>query len=565
MRTAAALIAMLGLAAPAFAQEAGEATVAWIKERAIPILTPEAGRGFEDLELLKKLVGDARIVSLGESTHGSREIFQMKHRLVEFLASEMGFTIFSIEANLPEAYRLNDYVLGGKGDPDELIAGMHFWTWNTHEVKAMVEWMRRFNAAGKGRIEFTGFDMQFPDLAMDEVLNVLDGADEKLAALAEKAYASGRAATDREFGVVTGRFPVIDARGRRLRFRGWIRTEEVTGFAGLWWRCDDANGKVLAFDNMAGQKIGGTRDWQSYSLELEIPKETETIHFGVLMPGTGTAWFDGLEVLLDGKKYESPGEFDFDFESDVLVGLRFPERRAYTADLDPAEAKTGKKSLRLKSKDVAVAPEAAKKAWTDCQDVYKAIVAARADLLKKKPAKDVEWAIVNARLAASAMGLRFNQGNRDAEMAFNVEWILERNPGAKIVLWAHNAHVARLPYMMGRYLDRKFGKSHLPIGFATTRGEYQAVGRKVLGRHPLQEPPADSYEAAFRKTGVPRFILDLRAVDPESPGPGWLARTRPFRSIGSMAMDDQFSDHNLHSIFDAVIYLEETTAARPLR
>src|SRR5688572_1581127 len=238
MRTATALIGTLCLAASAFAQEAGEATVAWIKERAIPIVTPVAGRGFEDLEPIKKLIGDARIVSLGESTHGSREIFQMKHRLVEFLASEMGFTIFSIEANLPEAYRVNNYVLGGKGDPDELIAGMHFWTWNTQEVKALVEWMRRFNAAGQGKIEFTGFDMQFPDLAMDEVLEVLDGADEKLAALAEKAYSSGRAATDREFGVVTGRFPIIDGRGRRLHLRGWIRTEEVTGFAGLWWRCD---------------------------------------------------------------------------------------------------------------------------------------------------------------------------------------------------------------------------------------------------------------------------------------------------------------------------------------
>jgi erythromycin esterase-like protein len=67
------------------------------------------------------MIGEARIVSLGEATHGSREFFQLKHRMLEFLASEMGFSIFSIEANLPETYRMNDYVLEGKGDPAQLL------------------------------------------------------------------------------------------------------------------------------------------------------------------------------------------------------------------------------------------------------------------------------------------------------------------------------------------------------------------------------------------------------------------------------------------------------------
>jgi hypothetical protein len=71
--------------------------------------------------------------------------------MLEFLATEMGFTIFSIEANMPEAYRLNDYVLNGNGDPAKLIKGMYFWTWDTQEVLDMVLWMREFNKSGKGR------------------------------------------------------------------------------------------------------------------------------------------------------------------------------------------------------------------------------------------------------------------------------------------------------------------------------------------------------------------------------------------------------------------------------
>lgn len=66
---------------------------------------------------------------------------------------------------MPEAYRLNDYVLNGKGDPAQLIHGMYFWTGDTQEVLDMVLWMREFNKSGKGRVQFTGFDMQTPDVA----------------------------------------------------------------------------------------------------------------------------------------------------------------------------------------------------------------------------------------------------------------------------------------------------------------------------------------------------------------------------------------------------------------
>src|SRR5258706_6709840 len=143
--------------------------IEWMRANAVRLATPEAGHGFADMQPLKKIVGDARIVALGEATHGTREFFQLKHRMLEFLATEMGFAIFSIEANMPEAYRLNDYVLNGNGDPKQLLKGMYFWTWDTEEVLSMILWMREFNKSGKGRVEFTGFDMQTPTVALEIV------------------------------------------------------------------------------------------------------------------------------------------------------------------------------------------------------------------------------------------------------------------------------------------------------------------------------------------------------------------------------------------------------------
>jgi erythromycin esterase len=102
-----------------------------------PLKTVEAGRGFADMEPLTKIVGNARIVALGEATHGTREFFRLKPRMIEFLATRMGFTILLIEANMPEAYRLNDYVVNGKGDPAHLLKGMYFWTWDTKKVLDM--------------------------------------------------------------------------------------------------------------------------------------------------------------------------------------------------------------------------------------------------------------------------------------------------------------------------------------------------------------------------------------------------------------------------------------------
>jgi len=139
---------------------ANKKELSWLKENCIKIKTVQAENGFEDLQPLKKMIGNARIVGLGENTHGTSEIFKMKHRLVEFLYKEMGFTVFSIEANMPEAYKLNDYVQNGIGNSKNLLKGMYFWTWNTQEVLDMIEWMRKINNTEKAKIQFTGFDMQ---------------------------------------------------------------------------------------------------------------------------------------------------------------------------------------------------------------------------------------------------------------------------------------------------------------------------------------------------------------------------------------------------------------------
>lgn len=133
--------------------------LAWLKSNCVKLATSEPKTGFQDLQFLKDEIGNSRIVGLGEFSHGSSEVFKMKHRLVEFLVSEMGFNIFSIEENMPETFLINDYVVKGKGNPEELLQnGSQIW--NNKEILDLLQWMQKYNTNEKTKIQYFGFDMQ---------------------------------------------------------------------------------------------------------------------------------------------------------------------------------------------------------------------------------------------------------------------------------------------------------------------------------------------------------------------------------------------------------------------
>lgn len=586
----AAQPAAQGPAADAHGDETS-AAAKWVRERAVVLDADEAGSGFEDLAPLKQMVGGARIVSLGEPTHGTRECFQMKHRLLEFLASEMGFTIFSIEASLPEAFRLNEYVLQGRGDPAELIRGMHFWTWSTQEVLAMVEWMRAFNErrGDRGPVRFTGFDMQYTEAAMQNVRtfvavhdeNMLAEIDAAWAKVAEAERAQAAAAGGSPFAVATGSFPAGAARGKRVRFSGFLKTEGVGGagmggggFAALWWRADGPDGEVLAFDNMQDRGPRGDTGWAHYAIELDVPEATVNISYGLILNGSGTAWFDGLKVELDGKEHDGGGAVD----GGIDLGFESPRKRGLAAMVMGAEAALdreqfieGEQSLRLtrnaamaQAGGAAGAGQAARtlnESLRAAQDVIRRLEAAREKLATAGGKEQAEWAIRNARVVLQALQAKLDPSRRDPSMAENVAWILEQHPGARIVLWSHNAHASMNPGWMGSFLEQKFGDEHITIGFATAEGAYTAVGPNGLTAYPLHEPPAQSVEAILNAAGPDRFILDLRGAEAGTDASGWVLQERPCRMIGALAMEEQFHPDMVGRAFDLLIFQRRTSAA----
>jgi erythromycin esterase len=77
--------------------------IGWLTRNALPLSSLSAGAPTTDLQPLKSVLDGVRIVGLGEATHGTREFFQLKHRLLEFLVTEMGFSALAMEASASAA------------------------------------------------------------------------------------------------------------------------------------------------------------------------------------------------------------------------------------------------------------------------------------------------------------------------------------------------------------------------------------------------------------------------------------------------------------------------------
>jgi len=83
--------------------------------------------------------------------------------------------------------------------------------------------------------------------------------------------------------------------GKRLKMSGYVKTEKVEGWVGLWMRVDGTN-TMLSFDNMGNRPIKGTTNWKKYSIVLDVPDNSTGIFYGILLDGKGQAWIDGVQL-----------------------------------------------------------------------------------------------------------------------------------------------------------------------------------------------------------------------------------------------------------------------------
>ncbi|NJK31581.1 MAG: erythromycin esterase family protein [Deltaproteobacteria bacterium] len=148
-----------------------------------------------DYDDLLELVGDARLVLLGEASHGTHEFYQARAQISKRLISEKGFDAVAVEADWPDALRVSRYVRGESEDRTPNAALSDFrrfptWMWRNHEIEAFVAWLREYDAARPHaqRVGFYGIDLYSLFRSIEVVLEYLDQTDREAAARARARY-----------------------------------------------------------------------------------------------------------------------------------------------------------------------------------------------------------------------------------------------------------------------------------------------------------------------------------------------------------------------------------------
>lgn len=168
-----------------------EAAVQAIRAAAVPL---DGGEG--DWDALLEMIGDAPLVLLGEASHGTHEFYRARAQITRRLITEKGFTAVAVEADWPDAYRVNRYVRGAGTDSsaEEALAGFQRfpqWMWRNDDVVQLVDWLRAHNdglPADAARAGFYGVDLYSMFRSIQAVIEYLEGVDPEAAVRARQRY-----------------------------------------------------------------------------------------------------------------------------------------------------------------------------------------------------------------------------------------------------------------------------------------------------------------------------------------------------------------------------------------
>jgi erythromycin esterase-like protein len=154
---AIAMMVMFTAAPGARAEIQGPAVTGWLEANAVPLSTVDPAAPLTDLAPLRRSVGDAEIVGLGESVHGAAEELTLKHRTLRFLVERMGFRSIAWEDDWTVGLQVDEYIRTGSGDLDALMAQLTP-QWQSREVADLLQWLHDYNTGRADKVRFVGVE-----------------------------------------------------------------------------------------------------------------------------------------------------------------------------------------------------------------------------------------------------------------------------------------------------------------------------------------------------------------------------------------------------------------------
>lgn len=159
----------------------GERDIDDIREHAFAIPSPTAIRGETRRKIARQFEG-ARLVGLGENSHGAAALFELKHGLVQVLVEDLGYNIFALEMPADPADFVNDYIQNRSDDVDRALLALSYPAWQSAEMLTVIEWLREHNRQADNKVTFLGLDTPSEGNSSDDqrmaarAIEILDGA-----------------------------------------------------------------------------------------------------------------------------------------------------------------------------------------------------------------------------------------------------------------------------------------------------------------------------------------------------------------------------------------------------
>lgn len=167
------------------------------EQEAIRLLSKTARplQGAHSFDPLMERIGNARVVMLGEASHGTHEFYTMRNAITRRLIKEKGFNFIAVEGDWPDCYRINRFIKHYEDHPDSLRVLTQFhrwptWMWANWEIAALAEWLKKYNHSLQPheRVGFYGLDVYSLWDSLHEVRQYLTRVDPSLLPEAEKAF-----------------------------------------------------------------------------------------------------------------------------------------------------------------------------------------------------------------------------------------------------------------------------------------------------------------------------------------------------------------------------------------
>ncbi|RZJ85130.1 MAG: hypothetical protein EOO20_20410 [Chryseobacterium sp.] len=137
---------------------AQNSTVNWLNKNAHPLSAGLSSDSLKDIQFLTGLLGSKSIIGLGEASHGTREFYHQKGRIVKYLVQELNYRMLAFEATSEKVALLNKYIQEGSGDLKTILKAMGLY--NSREMYHLCIWLMHFNKTRQDKVELTGIDRE---------------------------------------------------------------------------------------------------------------------------------------------------------------------------------------------------------------------------------------------------------------------------------------------------------------------------------------------------------------------------------------------------------------------